>query len=155
MYVGCRLLIHSISVAVAAEGFDLESLDFFRSEHSYRIVFGQVFLVLRREEIAFLDHRCAYHRILNNQFLLCQIPEIFVQKHMDFFDSCVGVTINHLLIQQIPDVSRGYISDHLVTENRVDLVLGGAFEPIIGASLHGGEFEQFQPILHTLPKSFL
>ena len=74
---------------------------------------------------------------------------------MDFLNRRVGVAVNHFLIQQIPDVSLGYISDHLVTENRVDLVLGSAFQSVIGASLHGWEFEQFQPILHTLPKSFL
>ena len=59
-----------------------------------------------------------------------------------------------MLGEQFLDVGRRDISDRLVPDVGIDLVLGGAFLPVIGRALHLRKLIHPKPILHALFQRF-
>lgn len=97
---GC-LLIDSLPVAPCPKALILELFDFLRREGRDRLKGGEVLLALRRHEVCLFDHRDRGHRILLNQFLLCQIAEVVGQQVVYLFDGVVGVTFLHPVVEQL------------------------------------------------------
>ncbi|SCI51856.1 Uncharacterised protein [uncultured Blautia sp.] len=85
--------------------------------------------------------------------LLGQVAEVVGEDVVDLLDRGVGVALIHPVVQQGLDICRGDVSYHLTAEDRVDLVGGGALQPVVGATLHGGEFEYPEPPPHALLQS--
>ena len=95
-------------------------------------------------------HGSRSHRVLRDVLLLGQIAEVVGKDVVDLLDCGVGVALIHPVIQQGFDICRGDVTHHLAAEDRVDLMLGSALQPVVGAAFHGGELEHPEPCAHTL-----
>ena len=58
------------------------------------------------------------------------------------------------MVEQLADVRRGDVADDLATEQGIDLVLRGAFEPVVAAAFDGRELEHAEPVSHALFERF-
>ena len=130
--VGGCLLVDMLSVAPGAKGFFLEAFDFRGRKGRYRFKCGPVFLALADHEVGFFDHGCRQHGIFGNEFLLGQIAEVICQQIVDFFHGGVGISLTHPVIQHTLDIRRDNVPHDLAADQRVNLVLGGTLQPVIG-----------------------
>ena len=83
---------------------------------------------------------------------MSQVAEVVGKDVVDLLDCGVGVALIHPVIQQGFDICRGDVTHHLAAEDRVDLILGGALQPVVGAALHRGKFEYPETLAHAFLK---
>ena len=150
-----RLLIDALAVAPCAVRLRLEPLDFLRRERRDGLAGGAVFFALRGEEVRLLDHRRRGHRVLLDQLLLREVAEVVREEVVDLLHRRVRIALVHPVVEQPSDIRRGHVTDHFAAEQGIDLVLRGAFQPVVAAALDGGELEDLQPVRHALFERFL
>ena len=87
---------------------------------------------------------------IKDKWGMTDFQEVTVLKDVvDLPDCGVGVALIHPVIQQGFDICRGDVANHLVAEDRVDLMLGSALQPVVGTTVHRGKFEYPEPSAHT------
>ncbi len=137
----------------AASALNRSSSD--RREDRDRLAGGEVRLPLGGQVVFLFDHGDAQHGVLRDELLLHEGPEVFGEDVVGFLHRVVGVAFPHPVIQHGLDVRCLDVAHGLVPQQRVDQVGSGPFQPVVGGVLHGGELEDPEPVLKTLPKRFV
>ena len=90
-----------------------------------------------------------------DETFLGEVAEIFTQQIMYFLHCGVGVALLHPMVQHGFQIDGGDVAYDFVPNQREHLVLGGAFQPVVGGALYRGELENLEPMGEAVLYSLL